>query len=171
MEEKLKNIKLLLLDVDGILTDGSIVINDRGEETKAFHVRDGHGLKLVQRAGVRVGLLTGRESNVVAHRANELGIDLVIQGAKDKLEKFEEILKRENLSPEQVAYLGDDLIDLPVLRRSGFSATAADGVIEVREAVDYVSSLPGGKGVVREVCELVLRANGSWDQVTARYHR
>jgi len=171
MQEKLKNIKLLLLDVDGILTDGSIIINDRGEETKVFHVRDGHGLKLVQRSGIRVGLLTGRESGVVAHRSAELGIDLVIQGAKDKLEKFDQLLQQENLKAEQVAYLGDDLIDLPVLRRAGFSATASDGIVEVREMVDYVATLPGGRGAVREVCELLLRANGAWERVTARYQR
>lgn len=171
MRDKLCRINLLLLDVDGILTDGRIIINDRGEETKAFHVRDGHGIKLVQRAGIRVGLLTGRESGVVVHRAAELGIDLVVQGAKDKLIEFEALLERESLTSAEVAYLGDDLIDLPVLRRVGFSATVADGVPEVRAEVDYVSAHAGGDGAVREVCEMLLKAKGVWERVTERYAR
>jgi 3-deoxy-D-manno-octulosonate 8-phosphate phosphatase (KDO 8-P phosphatase) len=169
MESRLKPIKLLLLDVDGVLTDGRIVFDSNGVETKAFDVKDGHGLKMVQRAGLKVGLLTGRTSEVTRIRAQELGIDLVIQGAKDKLAPYLEILKTEGLTDNEVAYVGDDVVDLPVLRRAGFSATVADAVAEVKPLVHYVASRPGGRGAVREICDLLLREAGLWESATTRY--
>jgi len=169
MENKLRAVRLLLLDVDGVLTDGRIIINDRGEETKAFNVRDGHGLKMLQRAGVRIGIITGRHSRVVAHRMRELGIDLVVQGAKNKLEPFQQILAELSIAPEQTAYVGDDIVDLPILTRVGFSATPADGCEDVRERVDFVSRFAGGQGAVREICELLLKSKGEWERLTAKY--
>jgi len=162
-------VKLLLLDVDGVLTDGRIVYGSDGQEFKAFDVKDGHGLKLLQRAGVSIGIITGRESEVVARRASELDVKYLYQGAKDKLTPYREILQKSGLSDEEVAYVGDDLIDLPILRRVGFSATVADAIDEVKAHVDYVASRDGGRGVVREICDVLLRSLGSWDEVTSRY--
>jgi 3-deoxy-D-manno-octulosonate 8-phosphate phosphatase (KDO 8-P phosphatase) len=159
----------LLLDVDGVLTNGQIIYDGAGQELKMFDVRDGHGIKLLHRAGYRTGIITGRSSKVVERRAEELGINILYQGAVNKLEPFEEILRHTGLSPEQVAYVGDDLIDLPVLNRVGFSATVADGDPEVCRRVDYVASREGGRGAVRELCELILKHGGHWDRVTARY--
>lgn len=171
MQDKLEKIRLLLLDVDGVLTDGRIIYDDQGGETKAFDVKDGHGMKLLQRAGIRIGIITGRQSPVVDRRARELGIDLVYQGAKDKLVPFREILERTGLAAEQVAYVGDDYPDLPVLRQVGFAVTVADALDELKPLVDYVTSRPGGRGAVREVCDLLLRGTGRWEDVSARYFR
>ena len=171
MEQKLAAIKLLLLDVDGVLTDGRIIYDNQGNELKAFDVKDGHGLKLLQRAGIKVGIITGRSSAVVAHRAKELGIEILYQGALNKLGPYQEILAEQGLSDEQVAYVGDDVVDLPILRRVGFSATVADAVPEVPPRVDYVTTRPGGRGAVREICDLILRANGSWQELTERYFK
>ena len=121
-------IKLLLLDVDGVMTDGRITYDNNGGELKSFDVKDGHGLKLLQRAGIEIGIITGRQSAVVARRAAELGIELVYQGVKDKLVPFHEILEKLRISPEEVAYVGDDVVDLPVMRRVGFAVTVADAV-------------------------------------------
>lgn len=162
-------IKLLLLDVDGVLTDGRITYDNQGNELKSFDVKDGHGLKLLQRAGISIGIITGRQSDLVARRAAELGIDILYQGALRKLDPYLEILANLGLSDEQVAYVGDDLIDLPLLRRVGFSATVSDAHPEVLPLVDYISRLPGGRGAVREICDLLLKGGGHWEQVTSRY--
>ena len=169
MQERLQKIRLLLLDVDGVMTDGRIVYDDRGGETKAFDVKDGHGLKLLQRAGIRVGIITGRQSAVVDRRAAELGIELVYQGAKDKLVPFLEILEKTGLTAEQIAYVGDDYPDLPILRRVGFAATVADAIEELKPCVHYVTRQVGGRGAVREICDLLLRESGRWEAVTGRY--
>jgi 3-deoxy-D-manno-octulosonate 8-phosphate phosphatase (KDO 8-P phosphatase) len=169
MREQLGKIRLLLLDVDGVMTDGRIIYDDHGNETKAFDVKDGHGLKLLQRAGIRVGIITGRQSAVVERRALELGIDLVYQGAKDKLLPLRDILQKTGFALEEIAYAGDDLPDLPVLRRVGFAATVADAVDEVKAHVDYVTRAAGGRGAVRELCDLLLKETGRWDSVTGRY--
>ncbi|PLX90415.1 MAG: phenylphosphate carboxylase subunit delta [Desulfuromonas sp.] len=169
MEDKLTGIKLLLLDVDGVLTDGRITYDNQGNELKSFDVKDGHGLKLLQRAGIEVGIITGRQSDLVARRAAELGIDILYQGALRKLDPYLEILQHTGLRDEQVAYVGDDLVDLPLLRRVGFSATVCDAHPEVLPVVDYVTRLPGGRGAVREICDLLIRGTGRWEQVTDRY--
>lgn len=171
MQERLRKIRLLLLDVDGVMTDGRIIYDSHGAETKAFNVKDGHGIKLLQRAGVRVGIVTGRQSEVVDMRARELGIDIVYQGAKDKLVSFQEILANLNIAEEEVAYMGDDFPDLPVLRRVGWGAAPADAMDEIKSVVHYVTSRSGGDGAVREICDLLLRASGKWPEVTARYMR
>lgn len=169
MQEKLKKIRLLLLDVDGVLTDGRIIYDNQGNELKAFDVKDGHGLKMLQRAGIRIGIITGRSSEVVSRRAAELGIKILYQKALNKLEPYREILADQQLTDEQVAYVGDDIVDLPILRRVGFSATVADADQEVLPRVDYVASRSGGRGAVREICDLLLKANGSWEDLTSRY--
>ena len=169
LEERLARVELLLLDVDGVLTDGRVVLDDRGVETKAFDVRDGHGLKLLQRAGVEVGFVTGRRSRVVEHRARELGVREVHQGVRNKVEVVRAILERRGLAPERVAYVGDDLVDLPVLTQVGVGITVADAPPYVRERAHWVTSRPGGRGAVREVCEAILRARGAWDAVTRKY--
>jgi 3-deoxy-D-manno-octulosonate 8-phosphate phosphatase (KDO 8-P phosphatase) len=169
--EKARNVKLLILDVDGVLTDGRIVIDDRGVETKCFDVRDGHGIKLLKRADIEVAIITGRESEVVSHRARELGIDSVYQNIHDKLEVYEAILEEKGLRDGDVGFVGDDIVDLPVLRRAGFSVVVADGVEELKPYADYVSRNRGGRGAVREISELILKAQGKWSQLMKRYLR
>jgi 3-deoxy-D-manno-octulosonate 8-phosphate phosphatase (KDO 8-P phosphatase) len=171
MRERLQKIKLLLLDVDGVLTDGRIIFDANGVETKFFNVKDGHGIKLVQRAGIEVGIVSGRESQVVVNRARELGIALVHQGALDKLVIYQQVLAETGLADEAVAFMGDDVIDLPVLRRVGFAAAPADAVPEVVPHVHFVARNRGGWGAVREVCDLLLKEQGAWETVTARYFR
>jgi len=167
--KKAKSIRLLLLDVDGVMTDGRVVFADSGEEVKAFDVKDGHGIRMLMRTGVSVALLTGRESRVVLHRARDLGIDMVYQGAKDKLSVFEGILREKGFKGEEVCYVGDDLVDMPVMKRAGLSISVADASEELKGSVDYVTSMPGGRGAVREVCELILKAQGKWEDATSRY--
>lgn len=171
LKEKIAGIRLMIFDVDGVLTDGKIVYDDRGVESKMFDVRDGHGIKLLMRGGVECAIITARQSRVVEHRAANLGIELVFQGAKDKLKAFDEILDRLKLAPDQAAYMGDDIIDLPVMKRTGFSATVPDAVEDVRERADYVTTRPGGDGAAREVCELVLKAQEKWEDLLAPYLR
>jgi 3-deoxy-D-manno-octulosonate 8-phosphate phosphatase (KDO 8-P phosphatase) len=163
-------IRLLILDVDGVLTDGRIIIDDRGVEQKHFDVRDGAGLKYWHRAGHASAILTGRESPAVARRAAELGIAIVRQNAKDKVAAYESILAEAGVTDEEVAYVGDDVTDLPVLRRVGFSVAVADGAPEARAAALYVTQRPGGRGAVREVIEKLLRLQGRWGTIMQRYH-
>jgi len=166
-----RRIRLLILDVDGVMTDGRIVYTDGGGEIKAFDVKDGHGVKLLMRGGVDVAILTGRESRVVLHRANNLGIDMVFQGAKDKLRVFEEILKAKGLKDEEVCYIGDDLVDAPVMKRVGLSIAVSDAHDELKGYVDYVTKGRGGRGAVREACELILKAQEKWEGLTLRYRQ
>lgn len=169
MKERLKDIRLLLLDVDGVMTDGGIIYDGNGLETKIFNVRDGHGIKMLQRCGIMVGIITGRTSVVVDIRARELGIELVYQGALKKLDRYEEIKLKTSLCDNQIAYIGDDVIDVPVMRRAGFAATPSDGQAEVRSVAHYVTSCGGGQGAVREVCDLIIKGRGFWDDVASRY--
>lgn len=169
MSAKLAKIKLLLLDVDGVMTDGRIIYDNDGGETKAFDVKDGHGLKLVQRAGIQVGIITGRESAIVARRAAELGIELLYQGVKNKRLPFNEILEKLDLTPEEVAYVGDDVVDLPVMRQVGFAATVADAMDDVKPFADLVTERAGGRGAVREICDFLLKESGRWSAVTRHY--
>lgn len=169
MKERIAQIRLLLLDVDGVLTDGRIVFDANGVESKFFNVKDGHGIKLVQRAGIAVGIISGRESRVVANRAAELGISHLYQHALDKLAPYRDLLDKTGLSDHQIAYVGDDIIDLPLLRRVGFAAAPADAVPEVIPHVHFVTRNRGGWGAVREVCDLLLKEQGTWESVTAKY--
>ena len=152
-----KNIKLLLLDVDGVLTDGTIILDCQGNELKAFHVRDGHGIKLAQRAGIIIGLITGRKSEVVNIRARELGIEEVHQGAHEKLAIYESLLAKYGARDSEVAFMGDDIVDLDLLKRAGLAATVADCDPAVRPHVHLVMKAEGGRGAVREFINLILK--------------
>lgn len=168
-QERAAGIELLLLDVDGVLTDGRIIYGDGGMEIKAFHVRDGSGLKLWQLAGKRAGILTGRSSPVVERRARELGLEPVIQGAADKGAAFDQVVRELGLTAHQVAYMGDDIPDLPVLQRCGLPLAVADACPEVKEAAVLVTRALGGHGAVREAVEALLKAQGHWDEVIVRF--
>jgi 3-deoxy-D-manno-octulosonate 8-phosphate phosphatase (KDO 8-P phosphatase) len=164
-------VELLLLDVDGVLTDGSIVYADNDVEVKSFHVRDGSGLKLWHMAGKRTAIISGRKSSVVEVRAAELGIGKVIQGAADKQAAFAEVLSGAAVAAGQVCFVGDDLPDLPLLGQCGLAVAVADACVEAREAAHYVTRVPGGRGAVREVIELILRCQGRWLQVIEPFVR
>ncbi|MCK5540523.1 MAG: HAD hydrolase family protein [Deltaproteobacteria bacterium] len=169
LKEKILPIKALIMDVDGVLTDGRIIIDSNGVESKQFDVRDGHGLKMLARSGVTLALLTGRRSPVVSLRAAELGIEIVFQRCYDKLKAYHQIRDRLSLGDHEVAYIGDDVVDIPVLRQVGFAATVADADPELVPIVDWQSSRPGGRGAVRELCRLIMQIQGSWDKAMARY--
>ena len=169
IKEKLKRIKMLILDVDGVMTDGGIIMDSEGRELKKFNVRDGHGIKVLQRYGIKVAILTGRQSEVVKYRAKDLEIKDVYQKVFNKKEVFEKILKKHKLSADEVAYMGDDIIDIPVLKRVGFSAAVADAVDVVKKSVDYITKNRGGNGAVRELCEMILQAQGKWKEIAAKY--
>ena len=162
-------IELILSDVDGVLTDGGVIFDNQGIEIKRFHIRDGLGIKLWQRAGHQFGLVTGRASHIVQLRAVELGIDLVRQGVDDKLPAVKEILTHRRLRPEQVCYVGDDLPDLPVLRYVGLAASVGDGCEELHAASHYVTKSHGGCGALREIIEMILKAQDRWDDVLRKY--
>ena len=165
--DRFARIRLLLLDVDGVLTDGRIVYTDAGHEIKAFHVRDGAGLKVWRQSGGRIAILTGRSSPVVTRRAAELGVELVIQGADEKSPALRRILTETGLGPDQVCAVGDDLPDLPVLTWCGLAVAVADAAPEVRSVAHFVTTAPGGHGAVREVVEWLMRGRGTWDTAVA----
>jgi 3-deoxy-D-manno-octulosonate 8-phosphate phosphatase (KDO 8-P phosphatase) len=162
-------IELILSDVDGVLTDGTIFYNNEGIESKGFQIRDGLGIKLWNRAGGKFGVLTGRNSHIVNLRATELGIDIVRQGTEQKLAAMKEVLAELRLGSEHVCYIGDDLPDLAAIRFAGLGVAVADATTELREAADYVTRLPGGRGAVRETIELILKAQGRWDDLIQKY--
>jgi 3-deoxy-D-manno-octulosonate 8-phosphate phosphatase (KDO 8-P phosphatase) len=171
VRNKAKKIKLLLLDVDGILTDGGIFIDDRGYETKRFDVRDGQGINLVRGFGIEVGWVTGRSSNVVRHRAKELGVKIIYQGVQDKAAIYDRVKQENNLCDEQIAYVGDDIADLAVLEQVGFAVAAKDSWPDIKSVVDYVTDAQGGRGAVREVCEVLLTAQEIRHHLPARKHQ
>jgi 3-deoxy-D-manno-octulosonate 8-phosphate phosphatase (KDO 8-P phosphatase) len=164
-----KDLKLLLFDVDGVLTDGTILIHADGTESKHFNIRDGAGIVWAQRVGLSIGLLSARTADATAVRAAQLGIKIVSQGGADKLAEFDRILAGAGLTQSEVGYMGDDLQDLPVLRRAGFSAAPADAAAEVRAAVHWVSPSGGGHGAARECIEHVLRAQGHWQAAVSGF--
>ena len=163
-QQRAARVRLMLFDVDGTLTDGTLYIGEGGELMKAFNVRDGHGLKMLQESGVEVGLLSSRRSRMVESRAAELGIRLVVQGVSDKAAALGELIAQRALRPEQCGYMGDDLPDLAVMSMCGFSASVPDAPEAVRARAHYVSAAPGGRGAAREVCELILVAQGRLKQ-------
>lgn len=169
IKRRAEKIDVLVLDVDGVLTDGRIIMDDRGREFKHFNVRDGHGIKMLLRTGIDVVFLTGRTSRVVAHRAQDLGVKDVYQGARDKVLVFESMILKRNVQAERVAYMGDDVVDIPLFRRVGLSIAVADACEEAREAAHHVTEQGGGRGAVREACEMLLRAQGKWKEIAARY--
>jgi 3-deoxy-D-manno-octulosonate 8-phosphate phosphatase (KDO 8-P phosphatase) len=167
--EKARHVRWLVLDVDGVLTDGSILLDGGDGEWKAFDVRDGHRIVLAAGEGIRTIFLTGRSSRVVARRAAELGVHRVLQGVRDKGPAMEQLFREEGLLPEETAYLGDDIVDLPAMRRAGLAAAVGDAVPEVQAAADWIAAAPGGRGAVRELVEFVLTAQGRWEAALARY--
>ncbi len=162
-------IRLILFDVDGVLTDGKVLLHADGTESKQFDIKDGTAVVWAQRAGLTVGFLSARSSAASAQRAAQLGVHLLRQGVTSKLDAYESILRELGLSDAQVAYMGDDVVDIPVLGRVGLSTSPADGVAQVRQRVHWVSRMPGGGGAVRELVELILRAQGRLDSVVAAY--
>jgi len=167
--QRAKKVKVLLLDVDGILTDGKIIFTSSGEEIKCFSVFDGLGIKLLQNMGIEVGILSSRISKPLEIRAKELGIKVVIQGELNKLEAFEKFLLETGIKPEEVAYMGDDLIDIPVLKKVGFAITVPNAWDLVKQYAHYVTKRPGGNGAVREVAEIILKAKGLWEKVLSYF--
>jgi 3-deoxy-D-manno-octulosonate 8-phosphate phosphatase (KDO 8-P phosphatase) len=160
-----RGIRLLILDIDGVLTDGSLYYDAKGETLKVFHVRDGHGLKMAQRGGIEVALVSGRRSDAAFHRARELTITRFYERVRDKVAILEELLAALNLTPATAAAVGDELVDLPLFHRVGLAVAVADAVPEVRAAAHWVTRLPGGKGAVREVTDLLLQAQGKWEEL------
>lgn len=169
MQRDLSKIRLLILDVDGVLTGGEIVIDDEGRELKYFNVRDGHGIVMLHRIGVKTAIITGRSSKAVEVRARELGIEIVYQGALNKFKAYEEIKEKYGFSDEEIAYIGDDVVDIPILRRVGFAVCVRDAHPEVKKYVHYVTQAFGGKGAVREVVDMIIMAKGRWEDLMERY--
>jgi 3-deoxy-D-manno-octulosonate 8-phosphate phosphatase (KDO 8-P phosphatase) len=171
VRERASRVKLVLLDVDGVLTDGRITLSADGEESKSFHVRDGHGIRMGQRGGLLFGFISGRESRVVSLRAEELYVTEVHQGIPDKLVPYDDIRSRLRLDESAVCFVGDDLVDAPVMRRVGLAVAPADAHVAIRELAHWVTPSAGGRGAVREVVDALLHATGRWDDVTARHRK
>ncbi|HDD53182.1 MAG TPA: HAD-IIIA family hydrolase [Thermosulfidibacter takaii] len=169
MEEKLKKIILVVMDVDGVLTDGRIILGSDGQEFKCFNVKDGHGILLLHRAGIKTALITGRQSEAVEKRARELKIPLVFQNSKNKLETYQKLKAATHAQDHQIAYIGDDLVDIPIMKRAGVAVAVADAHPQVKEVAHLVTEAPGGKGAVREFIELLLKAQDKWEEATQRY--
>ncbi len=163
------HIKLVIFDVDGVLTDGSLYLDDEGREIKAFFSLDGHGLKMLKKSGVELAIITGRTSALMRLRAENLNINHLYQGAEDKLDAFTALTTQLSLSAEQIAVMGDDVVDLPMMRRSGLSISVPAAPNSVKQYAHYVTQVPGGKGAAREICELIMRAQGTLDAQLAPY--
>jgi 3-deoxy-D-manno-octulosonate 8-phosphate phosphatase (KDO 8-P phosphatase) len=164
-----KKIRLLILDVDGVMTDGSIILDNKGNEYKCFHVRDGHGIKMLLSAGVRVALITGRESKVVARRARELGITDVFQKCFDKAVAYTALVEKYGLSGTEIAYVGDDIVDAPIMRKVGLPISVADSAEEIKKYALMVTGNRGGRGAVREVADVILKSKGLWQEMFDEY--
>ncbi|MFP4244048.1 MAG: 3-deoxy-manno-octulosonate-8-phosphatase KdsC [Ectothiorhodospira sp.] len=167
--QRARAVRLLILDVDGVLTDGRLFLGDDGQQYKAFHSRDGHGIRLLLDSGVQMGILTGRRSQVVEHRCRELGIPHIIQGRRDKREALDGLLEAAGVTAGEAAYMGDDILDLPVMRRVILGLAVADAHPLVREQAHHVTGLGGGQGAVREACELIMDAQGTLQAALAPY--
>ena len=169
VEERAARIKLLLMDCDGVLTDGRVWLFDDGEEQKGFHTRDGLGIELWHRAGLKSGIISGRKSSAVQRRAHGLGMSFVVQGVEEKVGAYLQTLAEAGVTNDEVAFIGDDLNDIPLILRSGLGVAVADAAPEARERAHYVTKVAGGYGAVREVIELILKAQGRWKNLTADY--
>jgi len=169
IERRAARIKLLLMDCDGVLTDGRLLLLENGDEQKTFHVRDGQGIKLFHRAGLKTGIISGRTSSATQRRAGELEITHVRQYAGDKIEAFDELLLQANVPVHECAFIGDDIADIPLMRRVEFAVAVADAVAETKQAAHYVTEQKGGHGAVREVTDLILKAQGRWNELMKPY--
>ena len=168
-EQRAARVRILLTDCDGVLTDGKVQLLESGDEQKSFDVRDGHGIKLCERAGVRTGVISGRESSAVERRAKELGMRYLYQGQKRKIDVLDEILNDAQATPSECAFIGDDHADIPIMRRVGFAVAVRDAVQDTKDVAHFVTSNKGGCGAVREICEIILKARGLWDAVIEDY--
>jgi len=166
-----QKIKLLILDIDGVMTDGRIVYGDAGDELKFFDVQDGFGILLIRRAGIGVAIITAKGSKVVKKRAKELGIDGLYQNATDKLKAFENVLKKFKITPEEIAFVADDLVDIPVLKRVGLAIAVPNAVDEAKQHAHMITAKKGGRGAVREVCEFLIKSQGKWNDILKKYLR
>lgn len=171
LQSRLEKIKLFIADIDGVLTDGRIIFGNYGDELKFFDVHDGLGLVMLRRAGLKTIIITSKKSRINVKRAKEIQVVKLYQGAKDKLKVFEKVLKVFRVEPQEVCFIGDDLIDIPVLKRVGFSVAVQNAMQEVKGIVHYVTQKNGGRGAVREVTDMILRAQGRWAEITAPYFR
>jgi 3-deoxy-D-manno-octulosonate 8-phosphate phosphatase (KDO 8-P phosphatase) len=169
IKKRAKKIKLLILDVDGVMTDGRIILDESGNELKFFHVRDGHGIKMLNKVGIKVALITGRKSRVVSRRAKELGITEVHQGIFKKSDVYEALLQKYACRDEETAFMGDDIVDVEILKRAGLSAVPADADEGVKRWAVFISSKGGGRGAVREFVELILKSTGHWRSISGEY--
>jgi 3-deoxy-D-manno-octulosonate 8-phosphate phosphatase (KDO 8-P phosphatase) len=167
--QRARRVKLIAFDVDGVMTDGTLFLGDDGQEFKGFHSLDGHGLKMLKGSGVELAIITGRTSRVVEHRAANLGITHLYQGAHDKLEIYQQLLAKLGLLPEETAYMGDDVVDLPVMRRVGLAITVPAAPDLVKAHSHFITSQEAGRGAVREACEWLMRAQNTWDRMMATY--
>ncbi|MFV2057670.1 MAG: 3-deoxy-manno-octulosonate-8-phosphatase KdsC [Thiohalomonadales bacterium] len=164
-----KKISLVIFDVDGVLTDGSLFFGDDGQEYKAFNSRDGHGMKMLQNSGVKIAIITGRTSKVVAHRMANLNIDIIFQGQADKKPAFEIIMKQQNLTADQIAYVGDDVVDLPVMIKVGLAVGVENSHELVKQYAHWIAPTPAGRGAARDVCELIMKAQGNYGTAMQAY--
>lgn len=169
LKERIDRVRLLLMDVDGVLTDGTIIYSDGGAETKLFHVKDGLGLRLLMDAGIKAGIITGRSSDALLRRCRNLGIDLVFHGIGNKAAALEKIARETGFTYDQMAFIGDDLPDIPAMKQVGLPVAVADAAGEVRETALIVTEAKGGKGAVRELCETILKSKDAWNRVTERF--
>jgi 3-deoxy-D-manno-octulosonate 8-phosphate phosphatase (KDO 8-P phosphatase) len=169
LNAKAQRIRLAIFDVDGVLTDGALYLGDDGQEYKAFHSKDGHGLRMLQDSGVAVAIITGRVSRVVEHRVHDLGIAHVYQGRREKLPAFEELLAKTGLSPEQIAYVGDDVVDLPVMVRAGLAIAVQDAHPWVKKHAHWITEHRGGRGAARDVCEFLMEAQNTLQSALEKY--
>ncbi|PKL51766.1 MAG: phenylphosphate carboxylase subunit delta [Nitrospira bacterium HGW-Nitrospira-1] len=169
MKDIAKGIKLLILDVDGVLTDGGIILDNKGNEYKSFHVRDGHGIKMLIQAGIHVAIITGRHSKVVERRAHELGITEVFQKCHDKRIAYKKLIEQYSLKDKEVAYIGDDMVDVPIMAMAGLPVAVADATEETKECALFVTKSRGGRGAVREVSDFILKSKGIWQRIVDGY--
>lgn len=167
--EKARELKLLILDVDGVLTDGKLFFDNQGNEYKSFHARDGHGIKLLRQTGVEVAVISGRKSSSVALRMKNLGIEYVYQGHEDKRAAFDELIQKTGIRPEQAAHMGDDLMDLPIMMAVGLAIAVNDANFAVKQRAHWCTTLPGGQGAVREVCDFIMQAQGNFEDIVNFY--
>jgi len=171
LTQRLANIKLAIFDVDGVLTDGRLYYDNHGNEFKAFHAQDGHGMKQLQQAGIPIAIITARQSTLVTKRMTDLGIQYVFQGARDKRAVFEQLITEMAISAQSVCYVGDDLLDLPVMTQCGLAISVPNGYAGVKSRAHYITQASGGQGAAREVCDLILTAQGKLDALIAHYLR
>ena len=169
VDRRARRIKLLLMDCDGVLTDGRLELLENGDEQKTFHAHDGQGISLFQQAGLKTGIISGRTSSAVERRAQDLNMSYVRQNAKDKTKALEEIMAEAQVSLHECAYIGDDLADIPVMHQVGLAFAVADAVIETKQAANFITEHNGGYGAVREVCDLILKAQGRWEELMKRF--